>query len=158
MTVPAAVAALAVPTIFSQIITLIYNLADTFFVGHTGDPAQVAALTLVFPVYMVLTGIGNLFGIGANSCISRSLGVGDRDGARHSCGFAFWGGLTVTLFLLFLLGGFLEPILYAMGASAQTIGPTKRYILWVMLVGGLPTEASFLLAHMLRGEGSAKEA
>ena len=156
--VPGAIAALAIPTILSQIITMIYNLADTFFVGHTGDPAQVAALTLVFPVYMLLTGIGNLFGIGANSRIARCLGAGDPEGARKTCGFAFWCGLGATAVLLLLLGLFLEPILRVMGASDDTIGPARGYILWVMLVGGLPTEASLLLAHMLRGEGCAKEA
>ena len=99
-----AVLALAVPTVFSQVITLIYNLADTFFVGHTGDPNQVAALTLVFPVYMLLTGIGNLFGIGANSRVSRCLGLGDREGAQEASRFAFWGGLGATGVLLILLG------------------------------------------------------
>ena len=156
--VPSAIAALAVPTILSQIITMIYNLADTFFVGHTGDSAQVAALTLVFPVYMLLTGIGNLFGIGANSRIARCLGVGDREGAKKTCGFAFWCGLGATAILLLVLGLFLTPILRAMGASDATIGPAKGYIVWVLLVGGLPTEASLLLGHMLRAEGSAKEA
>lgn len=156
--VPGAIAALAIPTILSQIITMIYNLADTFFVGHTGDPAQVAALTLVFPVYMLLTGIGNLFGIGANSRIARCLGAGDPEGARKTCGFAFWCGLGATAVLLLGLGIFLDPILRLMGASNDTIGPARGYILWVMLVGGLPTEASLLMAHMLRGEGCAKEA
>ena len=148
----------ALPVVFSMVITLIYNLADTFFVGHTGDPAQVAALTLVFPIFMLLTGIGNLFGIGANSCISRSLGVGDHEGARRVCAFAFWGGLSLTAVMLLALGILLKPILFTMGASDMTVGPAGDYILWVMLVGGLPTEASLLLAHMLRGEGSTKEA
>ena len=156
--VPAAIAALAIPTILSQIITMIYNLADTFFVGHTGDPAQVAALTLVFPVYMLLTGVGNLFGIGANSKISRCLGLGDREGASRTCVFAFWGGLAATVLILLVLGLRLDPILRMMGASDDSIGPTRGYITWVMLVGGLPTEASLLLAHMLRGEGSTKSA
>ena len=156
--VPQAIAALAVPTILSQIITMIYNLADTFFVGHTGDPAQVAALTLVFPVYMLLTGIGNLFGIGANSRIARCLGVGDHEGARRTCAFAFWTGIAATAVMLLVLGLFLNPILTMMGASADTLAPTRGYIIWVMLVGGIPTEASLLLAHMLRAEGSAKEA
>lgn len=156
--VPGAIAALAIPTILSQVITMIYNLADTFFVGHTGEPAQVAALTLVFPVYMLLTGVGNLFGIGANSRISRCLGVGDHEGAKQTCAFSFWSGIGVTAIMLLILGIFLEPILTMMGASADTMGPTKGYITWVMLVGGVPTEASLLLAHMLRGEGSAKEA
>ena len=155
---PRAIAALAIPTIMSQVITLIYNLADTFFVGHTGDPAQVAALTLVFPIYMILTGIGNLFGIGANSKISRCLGVGDREGARRTCSFTLWGGLGVTVVLLVALGVLLDPILRLMGASTETLPHARSYVLWVMLVGGVPTEATLLLAHMLRGEGGAKEA
>lgn len=156
--VPGAIAALAVPTILSQVITMIYNLADTFFVGHTGDPAQVAALTLVFPIYMLLTGIGNLFGIGANSRIARCLGVGDEKGVRETCAFSFYSSLAATGVVLLILGLFLEPILTLMGASSQTMEPSKGYIIWVLLVGGLPTEASLMLAHMLRGEGSAKEA
>ncbi len=156
--VPAAIATLAVPTILSQIITMIYNLADTFFVGHTGDPAQVAALTLVFPVYMLLTGIGNLFGIGANSRISRCLGAGDREGAVKTSAFSFWSGLAATGVILLLLGIFLRPVLRLMGASDATLEPAAGYLLWVMLVGGLPTEASLLMAHMLRAEGSAREA
>lgn len=156
--VPQAIASLAVPTILSQVITMIYNLADTFYVGHTGDPAQVAALTLVFPVYMLLTGIGNLFGIGANSRISRCLGVGDRQGVKETCAFSFYSSLAATGVVLVILGVFLNPILTLMGASSETMGPARGYIIWVMLVGGLPTEASLMLAHMLRGEGSAKEA
>lgn len=156
--VPQAIAALAIPTILSQVITMIYNLADTFYVGHTGDPAQVAALTLVFPVYMLLTGIGNLFGIGANSRISRCLGVGDEEGVKRTCAFAFYSSMAVTAAVLVILGVFLDPILTLMGASSETLPPARGYIIWVMLVGGLPTEASLMLAHMLRGEGSAKEA
>ena len=53
--VPQAVAKFAIPTILSQLVTLLYNLADTFFVGHTNDPSQVAALTLSFPLFMSLT-------------------------------------------------------------------------------------------------------
>ena len=156
--VPGAIAALTIPTILSQIITMVYNLADTFFVGHTGDPYQVAALALVFPVYMLLTGLGNLFGIGANSKISRCLGAGDREGARKTSVFALWGGLAATVVVLLLLACFLNPILRIMGASDETIEPCKGYILWVMLIGGIPTEASLLLAHMLRGEGSTRQA
>ena len=91
--VPRAVAKFAVPTILSQMVTLLYNLADTFFVGHTNDPAQVAALTLSFPLFMSLTMVGNLFGIGANSFISRSLGQGARETASKASTFAFYGAI-----------------------------------------------------------------
>mgnify|MGYP003299158429 CR=1 FL=1 len=74
LSAPRAIAKFAVPTILSQLVTLLYNLADPFFVGQTNDPSQVAALTLSFPLFMSLTMVGNLFGIGANSFISRSLG------------------------------------------------------------------------------------
>ena len=156
--VPRAIAKLSIPTILSQIITMIYNLADTFFVGHTGDPCQVAALTLVFPLYMLLTGVGNLFGIGANSKISRCLGCRDIDGAHQTAAFTFLGGLACTALMLLLIGSSLSTILRAMGASNDTLGPAKAYLVWVLLVGGIPTEASLLLAHMLRGEGRTAEA
>ena len=93
LSAPRAIAKFAIPTILSQLVTLLYNLADTFFVGHTNDPAQVAALTLSFPLFMMLTMVGNLFGIGANSFISRSLGQGDRNRAARASTFAFYAAL-----------------------------------------------------------------
>ena len=74
MPVPKAVATLAVPTIISQIVTMIYNLADTFFVGQIGDPLMVAAVSLVSPWFNLLTALGNLFGLGGSSLISRMMG------------------------------------------------------------------------------------
>ncbi len=68
--VPRAVATLAVPTIISQVVTMIYNLADTFFVGQIGNPVMVAAVSLVSPWFNLLTALGNLFGLGGGSLIS----------------------------------------------------------------------------------------
>ena len=73
MPVPKAVAALAVPTIISQVLTMIYNLADTFFIGQIGDPYMVAAVSLVSPWFNLLTALGNLFGLGGSSLISRMM-------------------------------------------------------------------------------------
>ena len=70
-----AVATLAVPTIISQIVSIIYNLADTFFIGQLGNPYMVAAATLVYPWFTLLTALGNLFGIGGSSLVSRLLGA-----------------------------------------------------------------------------------
>ena len=74
MPVPKAVAALAVPTIISQVVTMIYNLADTFFIGQIGNPYMVAAVSLVSPWFNLLTALGNLFGLGGGSLTSRLLG------------------------------------------------------------------------------------
>ena len=74
MPVGKAVAKLAIPTVISQIVVILYSLADTFFVGQIGDPNQLAALSITFPIFTLLTAVANLFGIGANSVIARSLG------------------------------------------------------------------------------------
>ncbi|MBO6107417.1 MAG: hypothetical protein J6P32_07510 [Stomatobaculum sp.] len=73
--VPRAMAVMAIPTIFSQLITLIYNMADTWFLGLTNDPYKVAASSLVLTLYMFTIGIANLFGTGGGSLISRLLGA-----------------------------------------------------------------------------------
>lgn len=80
--VPHAVLSLVVPTVISQIITVIYNMADTFFIGQLGDSNQVAAASLSLPLFLLTTGMANLFGIGGASLVSRRLGVGDAEKAR----------------------------------------------------------------------------
>ena len=82
-----AVISLAVPTVISQLITVAYNMADTFFIGRIGDPDQVAAVSLCMPLFILLTGMANLFGIGGSSLISRSLGEGNLDRARKVSAF-----------------------------------------------------------------------
>ena len=84
MPVNRAVISLAVPTVISQIITVVYNMADTFFIGQMNDPNQVAAATISMPLFIFMTALANLFGIGGASLISRSLGIGNRKKALHS--------------------------------------------------------------------------
>ena len=91
MPVPQAILTLAVPTVGSQIITIIYNMADTFFIGQLGDPKQVAAATLAMPLFMFMTALVNLFGVGGASLISRFLGGGERKKASR-CGASDPGG------------------------------------------------------------------
>lgn len=74
MPIPRAVAKLAVPTVISQVVTMIYNLADTFFIGQLANPAMSAGVSLVSPYFNLLTALGNLFGLGGGSLISRMLG------------------------------------------------------------------------------------
>lgn len=92
MPVPRAVATLAVPTIISQVVTMIYNLADTFFIGQLGDPAMVAAVSLVSPWFNLLTALGNLFGLGGSSLISRMMGAQNRGEIKFVSAFSIWGG------------------------------------------------------------------
>lgn len=91
MPVGKAVAMLAVPTVVSQIIVILYSMADTFFIGQTGDPNQLAALSIAFPIYTLLTAVANLFGIGANSLIARSMGKNDNRHCKKSISFQLLG-------------------------------------------------------------------
>ena len=77
MPVSKAVISLTIPTVISQLITVAYNMADTFFIGQLNDPSQLAA-AICMPPFIMLTGIANLFGIGGSSLISRSLGNNNR--------------------------------------------------------------------------------
>ena len=148
-----AVLRLALPTVVSQLITTVYNLADTFFVGMTGDHTQLAALSIVFPTQLALTALGNLFGIGAGNCISKALGAKDPERARNASRFAIWhGGLVV--FLLSLAVGFFEtPFLHLLGSTAELNTPASAYLKWVVVLGALPAVFNMILANMIRGEG-----
>lgn len=74
---PRAIATLAAPMVISQMVVLAYSMADTWFIGQTGDPDQVAALTVTYPVFMLLNAVPNLFAVGGGSLVSRQLGEGN---------------------------------------------------------------------------------
>ena len=155
--IPKAVAALAVPTVISQVVTIIYNLADTFFIGQMGDPYMVAAVSLVLPWFNLLTALGNLFGIGGSSYISRLLGAGEPEKLKTVSAFSFWAGFAATVLFSFLSLLFCDPIVRFLGASSETILYASEYLIWVVVLGGIPTALSMTLAHLLRGEGHARE-
>lgn len=158
MPVGKAVAKLAVPTVISQIIVILYSLADTFFIGQIGDPNQITALSITFPIYTLLTAVANLFGIGANSVIARSLGQNDKETAKKASSFCFWGSIAVTAVLSVLLGIFMKPVLRFFGADSYTLGFTSDYLMWVFVIGGIPTVAGLCLGHLVRAVGKTKEA
>ena len=158
MPVGKAVAKLAIPTVVSQIIVILYSLADTFFIGQIGDPNQLAALSITFPIYTLLTAVANLFGIGANSVISRSMGQNDEETAKKASSFCFWGSIIVTAVLAIILAVFMKPILLFFGADEFTFGFTADYLFWVFVIGGIPTVAGLALGHLVRSVGKTKEA
>lgn len=158
MPVGKAVAKLAIPTVISQIVVILYSLADTFFVGQIGDPNQLAALSITFPIFTLLTAVANLFGIGANSVIARSLGKNDEDTAKKASAFGFWASFAVTAILAAVLGAFMKPILTFFKADAFTFSHSARYLLWVFVVGGIPTVAGLIMGHLVRAVGKTKEA
>lgn len=153
-----AVLALVVPTVLSQVITVVYNMADTFFIGQMNDPDQVAAATLSMPFFVMLTGIANLFGIGGASLISRSLGAGDREKARGCASFSLWTACAAAILYASAIC-LLRPVLLPwFGADAATYAYCADYVLWTTVIGGVPTVLSACLAHLVRAEGFSMQA
>ena len=153
-----AVLTLAVPTVISQLITVVYNMADTFFIGQLNDPLQVAAATLAMPCFMFLTAFANLFGLGGSSLISRCLGSGDRAKAGHTAAFCIWTGIAAA-FLYGISILLLEPVLFPLlGAKEETWDYLRQYVFWTIGVGAVPTVMNAAFAHLIRSEGYSKTA
>lgn len=162
--VPRAVARLIIPTIISQIVTVIYNLADTFFIGQIGDPAMVAGATLVSPWFNLLTALSNLVGIGGISVMDKLLGRHEYDDVKKVSAFSFWAGVVITALFCGLTFAFARPLLSLLSIAGGgengdgALGYAYSYMLWTVVIGGLPTMLAMTLAHFLRGEGRAKQA
>ena len=156
--VPKALLSLALPTIISQMIVMIYNLADTLFIGRTGDPCMVAAASLAYVLFFMLNALANLFGIGGGSLISRLLGAGRQEEARSACAFSFYGTALFSAAYALLCLVLMEPLLRLIGASDGTLGYASDYTLWVVVIGGIPATLSLTASHLLRSEGHGREA
>lgn len=154
--IPKAVATLAIPSVLGMLINIIYNLADTFFVGQTGDANQVAAVSISTPLFLLTMAVGNLFGVGGCAFISRSLGEGDRDKIKTISSFCIYSSLVsgIIMFLLFVL--FREKVLRLVGASDNTIGYASDYLFWIA-IGSPLIVTGFATSNLIRGEGAAKD-
>ena len=154
-----AVLALAIPTVVSQIILVIYNMADTFFIGLAGSDAKITAVTVCMPAFMFLSAISNLFGVGGASVIARALGGGDGDKARATAAFSFWGCAGTTLVYAALATIFMHPFVDLLGGSDPAVhGPACQYLTWTVALGGLATSLNALLGHLVRSEGHSVQA
>ena len=158
MPVGRAVITLAIPTVLSQIITVVYNMVDAFFIGQLNDPAQMAAATLAMPPFIMLVGFGNLFGIGGASLISRSLGAGNRQRARQTASFAIWGCAVLALVYGLVFVVFKSSVLPLLGAKATTFDYAYDFLFWTVTVGAVPSVLSVCLSHLVRSEGLAQHA
>ena len=154
--IPKAVATLALPSMMGMLINVVYNLADTFFVGQTGDSNQVAAVSVAMPVFLFLLAVGNLFGVGGCAFISRSLGEGKKEKIKTISSFCIYTGLMVSVVLGVLFILFKKPLLYLVGASDNTIGYACDYLFWVA-VGAPSVVVSIIASNLVRGEGAAKD-
>lgn len=153
--VPRAVMTQILPAIASQMIALIYNLADTYFVGMLNAPQETAGITVAYPCFVMLTAISNLFGVGGASAIARALGSRKEEDARRISAISIYGGLFSGLLFSLLFFSLASPILRLCGATAETYAAAYGYALWVVVLGGPFTILNTLMANLVRAEGAA---
>lgn len=154
--IPKAVGALAVPSMLGMLINIVYNLADTFFVGQTGDKNQVAAVSVSMPLFLFFLALGNLFGVGGCAFISRSLGEGKRDKIKTISSFCIYSGLGIGAVIAVVMLIFRRPMLLVAGATEATIDFAGDYLFWV-LIGSPFVVTSIVACNLIRGEGAAKD-
>lgn len=148
---------LALPTMAAMIVQVLYNMADTFFIGKLNDPDLVAAVSIAFPIFMVLQAFGNVFAIGGASLISRLLGQKRLPAASRAGSISFWSAVAVSVVVAVAGLGYIEPILLFAGASTATLGAAKVY-LGIILLGSPLVGMQMALSGLLRSEGATREA
>lgn len=160
--IPKAVFLNIIPSIVSMLMVLVYNLADTFFIGQTHNDAMVAAVSLATPAFLFFMAVGMLFGVGGTSLISRMLGQGKQKQASNACSFCFWTGTTIGVIgmLVILLG--IGPVSSLVGANPDKVGvETVEYVrqyLRIVAIGVPFLVVSNSFSSIIRAEGKANKA
>lgn len=149
-----AVLRLALPTVLGQIILVVYNMADTFFIGCTGNDAMLSAVTICMPAFLFLSAISNLFGVGGAGVIARAYGAGQTERVRDASALAFWGCLAGTFFYVLLVFLLMDPFVRLLGGLHRDVHAFAASYLRITVVGGgLFTALSSLFSHLIRAEG-----
>ena len=158
MSIPRAVLTLSVPTVLSSLVMVLYNLADTYFVGMLQDSIQNSAVTLAAPVLLAFNAVNNLFGVGSSSMMSRALGAKDHDMVRRSSAFGFYCALFSGILFSLLATAFRGPLLVRLGADSATAQATLEYMRWTVSCGAAPAILNVVLAYLVRAEGATLHA
>lgn len=156
LSVPKALAKFIIPSVVSQLTMLILNLTDAFFVGRTEDTYQISAMTITFPIAMMVGCIATIFGAGGNANIATALGNKDRDRAAKISVFSVYTTLGIIALMIITLLFVQTPLLSLLGADKNSIGYSKGYIFWVFFLGGLPLGFSQVMAQMFISEGETR--
>ena len=158
MPIPRAVMKLAIPTVLSSLVMVLYNLADTYFVGMLNNAVENAAVTLAAPLLLAFNAVNNLFGVGSSSMMSRSLGKKDYETVYRSAAFGFYCSIFAGLLFSIAYTVFQVPLLNLLGATEETLGATIGYARWTVTFGAVPAILNVVLAYLVRVEGAAMHA
>ena len=152
-----AVATMAIPSVISSLVTVVYNMADTFFVGQTEDPLQVAAVSLTNPIFILFMAFANMFGMGGSAVASMALGEQNQKRMKQVSAFITYASLAVGILFALVLVGFMQPILSIFGANEETYALARGYVFHISY--GAPFIIwSAAASFVVRSEGASKEA
>ncbi|MDL2301408.1 polysaccharide biosynthesis C-terminal domain-containing protein, partial [Lachnospiraceae bacterium OttesenSCG-928-D06] len=151
-----AIASLAVPSMITMIVVMLYNMADMFFVGQAGDTAQVAAVSMAGALYSILMAMGTMLGAGSCIMVARSLGEKKEEKVKIYSSLCFWSGIFLGVIYGVVVLFFMNPILKLLGANRDTWEYARGYIS-IIAIGAPAMILTSALGNMLRGEGFIRE-
>nr|AHF23781.1 Na+-driven multidrug efflux pump NorM [uncultured bacterium Contig140] len=147
---------LCVPAVLIMLVMVLYHMADVFFIGQTGDPNKVAAVTLASPMFSILSGLGVLLGNGGCTAISLALGKGEYGRIRKISAFSVWGAIAIGLVFLGVVLPLMNPICSLLGANEETRGFTAEY-LRVIAIGAPVIMLTNVVPALIRADGSTTD-
>ena len=153
-----ALAIMALPTIASQLIILLYNLADTWFIGRTNNPYMIGASSLALTIYLAAAALANVFGVGGGTLMVRLIGEKKADDAKKVASYTVLASVIGALAFSLLVFVFMDPLLRLLGAGEHTLEYSRQYLLTTSVIGGIPTVLSMSMPQLLRNAGYSKEA
>lgn len=151
-----AIAHLSIPMMVGISATTIYNLINAYFIGLIHDTNMMSAITLAMPITIILMAVGNVFGVGGGTFITRLLGSGDKEKGKKVAGYSFYMSIIAGIIIAILAMIFMTPFVHLLGADGQTLIYTKQYST-ILFVGGFGMILNFGLEQLVRSEGASKE-
>ena len=155
--VPKAYMKLAFPVVMSMMVSLVYNMVDTYFIALTGVQELVAGVSLAAPIFTMMIAFGDIFGLGGSSLISRLFGEKREEEAKRASAFCLWAAIGFGIFVTIVLLVFRTPILKLLGTDAATFEYAGEYYTWIA-VGAASIILGLVPSNILRTEGLAMQA
>ncbi|MCS8591762.1 MATE family efflux transporter [Enterococcus faecium] len=150
------IAHLSIPMMVGISATTIYNLINAYFIGLIHDTNMMSAITLAMPITLILMAVGNMFGVGGGTFITRLLGSGDTKKGRKVAGYSFYASIILGVIIGIIAIIFMNPFIRLLGADSQTILYTTQYST-ILFAGGAAFILNFALEQLVRSEGASKE-
>ncbi|MBY9078083.1 MATE family efflux transporter [Paenibacillus sp. HN-1] len=151
-----AIAHLSIPMMIGMSVGTVYNVINAYFIGLLHNTAMLSAITLGLPIFTVLMAVGNVFGVGGGTYVTRLAGSKETAKAKKIAGYTFYGSIIAGLLTALLAWLFLGPIVSLLGADASTVEYTRTYTL-TLFAGGFVVILNFALEQLVRSEGASKE-